>query len=61
MSEHTLTIRIENRDPVELADLTQGLFALADEYRRFIPRHEPSRFSADADCRLYIKQVRSGS
>lgn len=60
-NERTLTVKIDNRDPVELADLTQGLFALADEYRRFIPRHEPSRFSADADCRLYVKAVRSGS
>lgn len=59
--EHTLTIKIQNRDPVELGDLTQGLFALADEYRRFMPRHDTARFSADGDCRLYIKAVRSGS
>lgn len=61
MNEQTLTVKIENRNPVELGDLTTGLFALADEYRRFIPRHEPSRYSADADCRLYVKAVRSGS
>ena len=61
MNEQTLTVKIENRDPVELGDLTTGLFALAEEYRRFIPRHEPSRFNADADCRLYVKAVRSGS
>lgn len=61
MSDQTLTIKIENRNPVELGDLTTGLTSLADEYRRFIPRHEPSRFSADADCRLYVKAVRSGS
>lgn len=61
MSEQTLTIKIENRSPVELGDLTAGLFSLSDEYRRFIPRHEPSRYNADADCRLYVKAVRSGS
>lgn len=61
MDENILTIKIQNRDPVELGELTSGLFSLADEYRRFIPRHEPSRYSADADCRLYVKAVRNGS
>lgn len=60
-SQQTLTIRIQNKGPVELAEFTTGLTALADEYRRFIPRHESSRHVADADCRLYIKSVRSGS
>jgi hypothetical protein len=61
MNDLTLTLKIENRNPVELGDLTAGLYALADEYRRFLPRHVPSRHGADADCRLYVKAVRGGS
>jgi hypothetical protein len=61
MDETKLTITLKNKQPVELADLTLGLFALADEYRRFVPRHPVARTQADRDCRLYIKEVRSGS
>ena len=54
-----LTIEIKNEVPVELTDLTKSFLGLADEYRRFVAKHEHP-LVAD-DIRLYVKEIRPGS
>ena len=58
-TDATLSIRYENRQPVELTDFTESLYALADEYRRFaIANPDPA---APADTRLFVRQIKEGS
>ena len=57
--EALLTIEIKNKSPVELADFTQSLLSLSEEFRRHIEAQEPEIFAADV--RLYVKEVRPGS
>lgn len=54
-----LSIEIKNQHPVELLDLAQSMMAMADEYRRFVLRHD-AQLDADG-VKLYIKEIRTGS
>lgn len=54
-----LVIEIQNKNPVELPDLTLSLLALARQYQRFVSRLE-GRSTKD-EARLVVKEVRSGS
>lgn len=54
-----LTIEINNRQPVELLDLTNSFTSFADEYRRFVQARDVITYADDV--RLYVKEVRSGS
>lgn len=58
-NETKLTIEIQNRQPVELLDLTNSFMSLADEYRRFV--QVQGTVTCLDDVRLYIKEIRSGS
>jgi hypothetical protein len=53
-----LTIEIQNKEPVELIDLTNSLLSLADEYKRFSGRQDVADVT---DVKLYIKEIRTGS
>jgi hypothetical protein len=55
-----LTVKIENKRPVALTDLTQSLNAFADEYNRFIER-EGDEGEKGQELQLYVKEIRSGS
>lgn len=60
MSEQAgITVKIENRQPVELTDLTRCLLAFADEYNRFAGKCDDP-FVAH-EVKLYIKEIRPGS
>ncbi len=54
-----LTICIENKYPVELMDLTRSLSSFADEYMRFLSQQ--ADLPEQADIRLYIKEIKTGS
>src|SRR3712207_2028165 len=51
-----LTVKIENKRPVELTDLTESLLSLGDEYKRFVAAHPD--LSGTQNVRLYIKEIR---
>lgn len=51
-----LTIKFDNKNPIDLNDLGHSLNSLADEYCRFSKRH-----SAEASGKLYVREVRKGS
>jgi hypothetical protein len=58
-SPPTLGIRLENKRPVELLDLTASLHAFGEEYGDFVNSHG---FDPIADnVRLYITELRTGS
>lgn len=59
MDEAKLTIKIENKHPVELTDFTNSFFAMADEYKRYISRNDEA--AVDGDIKLYIKEIKTGS
>ena len=54
-----ITITIQNKQPVELLDLTTSFVGLADEFRDHIQKNFPE--VAAAEVRLYVKEIRAGS
>jgi hypothetical protein len=59
MSEAKLTIKIENKKPVELTDFTDSFSSLANQYYKFLSENEA--FSLKPETKLYIKEIKSGS
>ncbi|MCC7300401.1 MAG: hypothetical protein IT583_04930 [Verrucomicrobia bacterium] len=59
MDKTKLTITIENKQPVELTDFTRAFLAMAEEYKRYISKHDED--AVDGDIKLYIKEIRTGS
>lgn len=59
MEEAGLSISIKNKRPIELQDFTNSLWSLADEFKRHIQIREPEL--AEAEVKLYIKDVHTGS
>ena len=59
IDENKLTIKIDNRQPVELFDLTHSFSSLADEYKRHLSQ-EAIVISPD-EIKLYVKEIRTGS
>lgn len=57
MSDHTLIFELKNEQPVELAELTASLSALADQFKRFVADKD----GIDAEARLFVHEIRSGS
>ncbi len=55
LDKTTLTVKIENTEPVELADFAKSMMSLANDYQ--------SRQTADPrlPAKLYIKEIKSGS
>ena len=59
MSEGLISIKINNKHPVELDKLTLSLSRFADEYKHFCKKKEiPSK---KEEVVLYVKEVKSGS
>ena len=56
VTEPLLTVRYENRNPVDLLDLGNSLSAIAERYRRLDKLKNRRRGG-----RLYVRQMRSGS
>lgn len=54
-----LEIKINNKKPVVLADLTISLLGISQQYQRFIESETNQDY--DASTELYIKEVRTGS
>ncbi len=54
-----LTIHIDNRNPVELIDLTNSFLSLGEEYKRFAANHP--EYGDSPSVRLYIKEIKTGS
>jgi len=54
-----LTIEIDNKNPVELIDLTNSFLSLGEEYKRFAANHP--EYGDPPSVRLYIKEIRAGS
>lgn len=59
MSEAKLTIKIENKRPIEITDFTDSFNSLASQYYKFLSEND--NFKLSQDTKLYIKEIRSGS
>ena len=59
MSEAKLTIKIENKRPIEITDFTDSFNSLANQYYKYLSENESFKLSQDTE--LYIKEIRSGS
>ena len=58
-NEVKLTIEINNRRPVELADFAQSMICVGSEYARFIGSGENA--ATPDDVKLYVREIRTGS
>lgn len=52
----TITVTINNKQPVELLDFTRSLLALGEEFRRSVHEKDPK-----ISAKLYVKELRKGS
>lgn len=59
MSEAKLTIKIENKRPIEVTDFADSFNALAEEYYKFLSESE--HYALKHETKLYIKEIRTGS
>jgi len=57
MADRTLIFDFQNTKPIELSELTGALSALADQFKRFAAEED----GVDAQARLFIHEIRSGS
>ncbi len=55
----SLTVEIQNTQPIELSDLTASLLAVAEQFRAFVRRR--AQPFVDDDYRLFVKEVRTSS
>lgn len=54
-----LIIKIENKRPIELLDLTKSLVSLATQFDSYVDKNADSKENREA--KLYIKEIKSGS
>lgn len=54
-----LVIKIDNKNPVELMDLTKSLVSLASEFNTFVAKSADSKENREA--KLYVKEIKTGS
>lgn len=59
MDDIRLVIKINNKQPVELIDLTKSLVSLASNFDRYSTKNAKSK--EDKEAKLYVKEIRSGS
>ena len=57
--EIRLIIEIQNKQPLELLDLTRSLVSLASQFNSYALRYGDSKENREA--KLYVKEIRSGS
>lgn len=55
----SLLIKIENKQPVELLDLTKSLLSLSSQFDSYVSTH--CECKEEREAKLYVKQVKSGS
>lgn len=58
-AEGQITLKIDNKKPIELLDLTASLAALGSEYLRHIEQEHPE--DQASEVRLYVNEIRTGS
>lgn len=54
-----LVIKIENKNPIELIDLTKSLVSLASQFDSFVSKNADCKENREA--KLYVKEIKSGS
>jgi len=54
-----LVIKIDNKRPIELLDLTKSLVSLATQFNSYVAKNADSKENSEA--KLYIKEIKSGS
>lgn len=54
-----LVIKIENKEPIELFDLTKSLVSLATQFNSYVDKHGDTKENKEA--KLYVKEIKSGS
>ena len=54
-----LIIKIENKRPIELFDLTRSLVSLASQFDSYVEKNADSKENREA--KLYVKEIKSGS
>jgi hypothetical protein len=54
-----LIIKISNKEPIELVDLTKSLFSLASQFSSYVEKNGTSK--EEREARLFVKEIRSGS
>lgn len=54
-----LTIEYRNSEPVLLSDLTESLYAISSQYKKFYAEHAED--NAPKNVQLYVKEMKSGS
>lgn len=59
MKDIRLIIEINNKQPLELLDLTKSLVALASQFNSYVSKNGDSKENREA--KLYVKEIRSGS
>lgn len=57
--ENTLVFEILHKDPIELSDLSDSLYGLAEQYKHFVVSNSSNNDVREA--RLYVKEVKQGS
>lgn len=58
-SNSALRIELKNKEPIELIDLTNSFFSIADEYKRYVEA-EHGEINKE-NVKLYVKDIRHGS
>jgi len=59
MQDIRLIIKIENKRPIELFDLTKSLVSLATQFDSYVEKYADCKESREA--KLYVKEIKSGS
>lgn len=54
-----LVIKIDNKQPIELLDLTKSLVALSTQFNAYVDKYADSKENREA--KLYVKEIKSGS
>lgn len=54
-----LIIKIDNKNPVELVDLTKSLFSLASQFTSYVEKN--GNHKEEREAKLYVKEIKSGS
>lgn len=52
-------IKIDNKNPVELVDLTKSLFSLASQFSSYVEKN--GNHKEEREAKLYVKEIKSGS
>ncbi len=54
-----LVIKIDNKEPIELVDLTKSLFSIASQFTTYVQKN--GQFKEEREAKLFVKEIKSGS